>query len=83
MEHNFPKGNWRKVIVDVRLLVNSMTYTDTRVGEWLNIMGYIQELGKDSVEGQPSHVQALVLWSARSIKLDQYEQALAELTSST
>jgi hypothetical protein len=81
LAHNFPEGSQRKAEVDVRLLLETLTSTDTRIGEWVNIIGYITEPMPTSLTARnPYHasIQAIVLWSAGSIKLDDYEKILAQ-----
>ena len=54
------------------------------VGEWLNVVGYIRKEPRpvrvDKVSTKPQKttvvkVQALIVWSAGSLKIDAYEQA--------
>lgn len=71
-------------LVDVNLLLSTLTATDTQRGEWVNVMGYIEDkiLGFKRGDGGPGEVririQAILLWSAGSINLGEYEQILAE-----
>ena len=79
LEHNHPPGNILKVHVDVKLLLNSLKSHQTQIGEWLNVMGYIERRKKQSTpktdEGD-IHVQALVLWSSGPFNLEGYEKSL-------
>lgn len=88
----------------MELLLDSLKSTDTQVGEWVNVTGYVQHakiipakiqngdvdgnqkhtatLGSND-EGRTSkqiinevHVQAVMLWSAGSVRLGEYEKAL-------
>ncbi|TGO15277.1 hypothetical protein BTUL_0042g00480 [Botrytis tulipae] len=81
LEHNFPIGNGIKASVNVQLLLNSLTHHETRVGEWINVVGYVantdepqdiktRELGTDIA------IQAIALWSSGPIQLDAYERSL-------
>ena len=85
-------------LVDVNLLLDTLKGTDTTVGEWVNVMGYVEtnstrtkvdnKKNRDHVvqngvihEQQSTdissvRVQAVVLWSAGSVKLAEYENAL-------
>lgn len=71
-------------LVDVNLLLSTLTVTDTQRGEWVNVMGYIDEkiLSLKQKKGELDvvgiKVQAVLLWSAGSVKLGEYEQILAE-----
>jgi hypothetical protein len=79
LEHNHPQGNRLKVLVDVNLLLNGMKSNETRIGEWVNVIGYIQSQQKpDTSEKIPSNipVQAIVLWSSGPFNLEGYERSL-------
>lgn len=80
LEHNYPPESSLKVQVDVRLLVNSFTSNETRIGEWVNVMGYISDAEsktRSSVsEKSGVHVQAIVLWSSGPLDLGGYEKSL-------
>jgi len=79
-----PDGATDKVLVDVNLLLETLKSTDTRVGEWVNVMGYIMMPPEDrnvltGCHGTVTAVQAIVLWSAGSVKLEDYEKILIDL----
>ena len=80
-------------LVDVNLLLENLKREDIVVGAWVNIVGYIEEImnKKEKVRvldgnmGQGRiprvdlvKVQAIMLWSAGSVKIGEYERALAE-----
>lgn len=71
-------------LVDVNLLLSTLTATDTQRGEWVNVMGYVEDriLGFKGGTGDPGgvgiRVQAILLWSAGRVKLGEYERILAE-----
>jgi len=76
LEHNHPPGNKLRALVDVRLLLNTLKSTDTQIGEWVNVIGYIV-LGSTDISVKPTiPVQAIVLWSSGPLKLDSYERSL-------
>lgn len=66
--------------------------TDTQVGEWVNVVGYVtaggdsssrtrDEEGGKEVDGRRRvfvNVQAIMLWSAGSVRIGEYERVLAE-----
>jgi hypothetical protein len=84
LEHQFPSENNHKALVDVNLLLGTLHSTDTRVGEWVNVMGYItapsSKQHRSSEDKQVNvSVQAIVLWSSGSVKLDEYEKFLVDL----
>ncbi|KAL9041981.1 MAG: hypothetical protein Q9214_003924, partial [Letrouitia sp. 1 TL-2023] len=64
-------------LVDVNILLSTLKSTDTQIGEWINVIGYVQEcevkLGHKAVR-----VQAIMLWSDGNIKLADYEKAVKE-----
>ncbi|KAI9831673.1 MAG: hypothetical protein M1819_004739 [Sarea resinae] len=71
--------------VDVRLLLSSLKSTDTEVGEWVNVIGYIavppRTMKKSTMamqRAQHVNVQAIMLWSAGAIKIDDYERTLEQ-----
>lgn len=64
-------------LVDVNVLLSTLKSTDTQVGEWINVIGYIQE-SEAKLEQKGVQVQAIMLWSAGSIKVVDYEKAVKE-----
>ena len=69
----------------MNLLLSSLEQTDTAVGEWLNIIGYVNEsqevkLASSNLEsGERTievKIQAIMLWSATGIKLGEYESSV-------
>jgi hypothetical protein len=65
--------------VDVNLLVNTLKSHETRIGEWVNVMGYIERMKKQnnpSSNQSEIRVQALVLWSSGPFNLEGYERSL-------
>lgn len=78
MEHNHPPGNSLKALVDVKLLVNTLKSHETLVGEWVNVMGYIEHEKKPKalVNDANVRVQALVLWSSGPFNVEAYQKTL-------
>lgn len=73
------------VRVDVRLLLETLRREETAVGEWVNVVGYV--LGReDEAHAVKSVVEAVVvvrlqavlLWSAGPVRLEEYERAVRE-----
>lgn len=75
--------------MDVNLLLSTLKTTDTQRGEWVNVVGYVegrttksgpegraQKGGPDKVVGVK--VQAIMLWSAGDVKVEEYEKTLEE-----
>ena len=98
LQHAYPSSSGNGCFtanVDVNLLLSTLKSTDTQVGEWVNVMGYVQapqEKGKSrdgnglrggNVGGKSVKVQAVMLWSAGAIKLVEYEKAVEMRKSTT
>ncbi|KZF19606.1 hypothetical protein L228DRAFT_270934 [Xylona heveae TC161] len=71
--------------VDVGLVLSSLRATDIQVGEWINIIGYILAAPTrpdtqkfNDYAGKTVFVQAIMLWSAGSIKTGEYDRILQE-----
>lgn len=104
LQHAYPPPPHRATValVDVTLLLETLAGTDTQVGEWVNVIGYVfaagddasragaagggggrdrdRGKGRDDEGGRVSsvRVQAIMLWSAGSVKIGEYERVLAE-----
>lgn len=102
LQHACPPPPHRATValVDVTLLLETLAGTDTQVGEWVNVIGYVDTVGDtgsrardtkgggdkkggkgrdDAAErGFSVRVQAIMLWSAGSVKIGEYERVLAE-----
>ncbi|TVY38405.1 hypothetical protein LSUB1_G003324 [Lachnellula subtilissima] len=85
LEHNYPPGQTLRALVSIDLILNTIKSHETRTGEWVNVMGYIQ------AESQPKHsvinesgvpVQAILLWSSASLNLQTYERSLDQQKTS-
>ncbi|KAM5352418.1 hypothetical protein ACJ41O_005141 [Fusarium nematophilum] len=80
--HPYPKDADVTVLVDVSLLLETITSEQTRVGEYLNVIGYITAKkvlrGLDAPDRETSQVsvQALVVWSTGPLALHRYEKIL-------
>ena len=85
LSHNYPLSTHPcQALTNIELLLNALASTDMQVGEWVNVMGYVDfpsdTKGRPHCEAGPttSHVQAVMLWPARSLKIGEYERALDE-----
>ncbi|KAL8862678.1 MAG: hypothetical protein Q9178_001176 [Gyalolechia marmorata] len=94
LQHAYPASSAANscvtAAVDVNLLLETLKHTDTQVGEWVNVMGYVQGVGKqnggkkgarrgmehETSQGEIVKVQAVMLWSAGGLKVWEYENAL-------
>jgi len=89
LEHHYPlDAPPARVLVDVKLLLETIKANETRAGAWLNVIGYVQStpkakaarLGNTGPGAKPTAtVQAVMLWDAGSLKLADYEKCLADL----
>ena len=99
LQHAYPPSPspCSRAVVDVNLLLDDMKSNDTAIGEWVNVIGYVDaqpakveekgKFGQKGAHGQAgkelrgamadTRVQAVMLWSAGAIKLDEYERTLA------
>ncbi|KAG5742713.1 hypothetical protein H9Q69_014355 [Fusarium xylarioides] len=82
LSHLYPRDSIATAVVDVSLLLESLTAEQTRVGEFVNVIGYITEQKMTCDKKQPSQeskqvcVQAIVLWSTGPMDLEKYEKLL-------
>jgi hypothetical protein len=69
-----------QALVDVKLLLQSLKTSQTDVGQWVHVIGYITTVQRASVKARPPSavtsigVQALVLWPAEELDIASYEQ---------
>ena len=71
--------------VNVAYVLDALNIELTQVGAWVNVVGYVRSVGDvDCDSGKTScSVDAVVIWSAGAIKLDEYEAALRDLQATT
>ncbi|KAF4584066.1 telomere capping, CST complex subunit domain-containing protein [Ophiocordyceps camponoti-floridani] len=62
------RGSAVVVVVDVKLVLRALGEELTRVGEWVNVIGYVV-----GVDGASARVQALMVWSTGPLDLGRYE----------
>lgn len=81
LKHNFPLGSSETALVNITLVLPTIKSHETQVGEWVNVIGYI-ETESSHCAGHLKHsrgnvaVQALLLWSSGPLQLDEYEKSL-------
>lgn len=71
--------------VNVAHVLDALNFELTQVGAWVNVVGYIQN-AVDVRQGSSSasvEVDAVLIWSAGAIKLDEYEAAVRDLQATT
>lgn len=87
VQHAYPPPPYTtpNAFVDVRLLLETLKTTDTEIGEWVNVVGYVErdetvrrdrDVGKELEGTGTVRVQAIMLWSAGGVKLKDYEEAI-------
>ena len=71
--------------VNVAYVLDALNLELTQVGAWVNVVGYVRSAGNvHSDSGKtPCSVDAVVIWSAGAIKLDDYEAAIRDLQATT
>lgn len=82
MGHLYPPDTNVVALVDVNLLLATLTTELTRVGEYVNVIGYItarrDSPGTDihaiNKESARVSVQALVVWSTGPMDIQKYER---------
>ncbi|TDZ26370.1 hypothetical protein C8034_v001716 [Colletotrichum sidae] len=78
LEHRFPQQSSVSAWVDVKLLLGTLKSEQIRVGEWVNVVGYVTSPTGTRAKGttrEPHNVgiQALMLWSAGPLDIQRYE----------
>lgn len=86
LQHKSQDCRDKTALVDVNLLLETLNTSLMRIGEWVNVIGYVtKQESKLSHEGKNVgrfiFVQAIIYWSAGAIKVDEYEEAVAETQS--
>ncbi|KAK4669374.1 uncharacterized protein QC763_202430 [Podospora pseudopauciseta] len=67
--------------VDVNLVLQSLKAEQTRLGEWVNVIGYVTSTDSKKLgDTNPVvEVQATLLWSAGPLNLEKYEASVQAL----
>jgi len=67
--------------VNVNNLLDVLNVEKTQVGAWVNVIGYVHQIHEAQPTTKPraSMVDAVLIWSAGPIKLDEYEAAVKAL----
>lgn len=75
--HAYPEDTNVKAMVDVELLLETINHEQTRIGEWLNVVGYVTPRRRGSkapTESLSVHVQALIVWPTGPLDVQRYEK---------
>lgn len=76
-----------RALVNVDLVLARLGSEQTRVGEWVNVLGYITSapsVGSKHADGPKSptvSIQALLLWSAGPVDVQRYEASVQSLAA--
>ena len=67
--------------VNVNNLLDVLNVETTQVGAWVNVIGYVRQDSESQLTSKPraSTVDAVLIWSAGAIKLEDYETAIRAL----
>lgn len=67
--------------VNVNNVLDSLNVEVTQVGSWVNVIGYVRRVNGSQSMSKPGAcaVDAVLVWSAGAIKLDDYEAAVKAL----
>lgn len=69
--------------VNVAHVLDALNFELTQVGAWVNVIGYVRN-AVDVLQGSSSaSVDAVLIWSAGAIRLDEYESAVRDLQATT
>ncbi|EHA47373.1 hypothetical protein MCOR27_006913 [Pyricularia oryzae] len=75
-----PRQSRVQALVDVNLILQALNQEQTQPGEWVNVVGYINKSDPSSDKRTGRYcvkVQALLLWSAGPLSLQDYERTLS------
>lgn len=80
--HDYPRDTGVSANVDVHLLLENIGYEETRVGEWVNVVGYVRAKRRGGTGGGTGgqlsvHVEALLVWPTGPLDVQRYERTFA------
>lgn len=70
--HAYPSDSKVEAVVDLGMVLSSVTSETVRIGEWLNVIGYVT-----SHKHQEVNLQAILLWPTGPLNVQDYERARA------
>lgn len=83
MRDRFPATSATSGAADVNVnnLLDALNVETTQVGAWVSVIGYMRHNTETQTTSKPrvSIVDAVLIWSAGAIKLDDYEAAVRAL----
>lgn len=94
LKERFPSSSKHiTACVDVKNITDSLDVKLTQVGAWINVVGYYKEPiavidGKTRTDTDKSvatsvKVDAVLIWSAGAVKLDDYEAGVKAMQATT
>lgn len=92
IEHNYPHGTEmelpRRTTVDINLILSTTKIDVLQSGSWINIIGYVRHKpllktqqtrpGRTGTLQRQSTVQAVLVWSAGAVHVEDYEKTLED-----
>ena len=84
LEHSYPKASLivPTILVDVSLILESTDPVALRRGTWVNVIGYTKHTilhgGNHKPTGTTVTLQAVLLWDAGVIRINDYENILED-----
>lgn len=71
--------------VNVAYVLDALNLELTQVGAWVNVVGYVRNPTNEqqASESTSCSVDAVIIWSAGAIRLDEYEAAVRNLQATT
>jgi hypothetical protein len=67
-------------LVNVELVLEKLSAEQIRVGEWVNVIGYITLISNAANVKEPTvDIQALLLWSTGPFDIQQYQISVRNL----
>ncbi|KAK3378064.1 CST complex subunit Ten1 [Podospora didyma] len=91
LEHQLPSDDhFVRALVDVKLVLERLGTDQTRIGEWVNVIGYITAINPppapagertDSGECSKVQIQAILLWSAGPLDMQRYNTSVGTVTA--
>lgn len=86
-------GKTVEALVSITNIANTMDITLTEVGAWINVMGYfkgsdpqskaLSALAKGQTRTLSVSLDAMMIWSAGAVKLEEYEAGVKAMQATT
>ena len=78
-EQQMEAGTMARAVIaelEISLIREDLRESDTAIGTWLNVVGYVQSIAKPKSGLCKPKVQALAVWDAGSVNIEAYSEAL-------